>query len=84
MQSIAPRLRALRESIGFSQEKLAAALGYIFARTDNPQGKSYDFHPQHDPQHEELRRFLDMCFEPGTPANAKLKDSLYRMMEEQK
>ncbi len=47
-------------------------------------GKSYDFHPQHDPQHEELRRFLDMCFEPGTPANAKLKDSLYRMMEEQK
>ena len=117
MQSIAPRLRALRESIGFSQEKLAAALGttqsslnryehaqstptaelfrkyadyfdvsldYIFARTDNPQGKSYDFHPQHDPQPEELRRFLDMCFEPGTPANAKLKDSLYRIMEEQK
>ena len=60
------------------------SLDYIFARTDNPQGKSYDFHPQHDPQHEELRRFLDMCFEPGTPANAKLKDSLYGMMEEQK
>ena len=60
------------------------SLDYIFARTDNPQGKSYDFHPQHDPQHEELRHFLDMCFEPGTPANAKLKDSLYRMMEEQK
>ena len=60
------------------------SLDYIFARTDNPQGKSYDFHPQHDHQHEELRRFQDMCFEPGTPANPKLKDSLYRMMEEQK
>lgn len=116
MESCAKRLRSLRESVGISQEKLAAELGtsqsslnryengqstpsvalfrryadyfdvsldYIFGRTDNPQGQTYCFHPKLKPQQEEIRRFLDVCFEPGTPANAKLKDSLYRIMEEQ-
>ena len=114
MQSIAPRLRALRESIGFSQEKLAAALGttqsslnryehaqstptaelfrkyadyfdvsldYIFARTDKPQGVTYEFKPKATPEKEDMRRFIEMCFDPQSPLNEKLKETLFRMME---
>ena len=58
------------------------SLDYIFARTDAPEGKLYEYHPQVPVDKEEMRRFLEMCFEPGTPANAKLKESIYRIMEE--
>lgn len=26
-----------------------------------------------------MRRFIEMCFEPGSPANAKLKEMLLRI-----
>ncbi len=58
------------------------SLDYIFCRVDTPEGKLYEYHPELPPDKEELRRFLDMCFEPGSPANAKLKESIYRIMEE--
>ena len=58
------------------------SLDYIFARTDAPEGKLYEYHPQVPLDKEEIRQFLEMCFEPGTPANAKLKESIYRIMEE--
>ena len=58
------------------------SLDYIFGRTEAPQGKQYDYHPVLPPDKEEMRRFVEMCFQPGTPANAKLKESIYRIMEE--
>jgi len=59
------------------------SLDYIFGRTEAPQGKQYDYHPVLPPDKEEMRRFVEMCFQPGTPANAKLKESIYRIMEEE-
>ena len=59
------------------------SMDYIFARTDNPAGKAYGMHARQTPEKEEMRRFIEMCFEPGTPAAAKLKESLYRLMEEE-
>ena len=59
------------------------SLDYIFGRTENPEGKSYEFRPRITPEKEEMRRFIEMCFEPGSPANKKLKDSLYRIMEDE-
>lgn len=59
------------------------SLDYIFGRTENPEGKSYEFHPRITPEKEEMRRFIEMCFEPGSPANKKLKESLYRIMEDE-
>ena len=59
------------------------SLDYIFGRTENPEGKSYEFHPRITPEKEEMRRFIEMCFEPSSPANKKLKESLYRIMEDE-
>lgn len=58
------------------------SLDYIFARVEEPKGKLYEYHPELPPDKEEIREFLEMCFEPGTPANMKLKESLFRIMEE--
>ncbi len=113
MEIIAQRLKALRESVGVSQNKLGKLLGlpqsainryehdqstpspksfllyadyfdvsldYIFGRTDNPHGAFYEDKPTVSP---EMERFIEMCFDPKTKANALLKDSLIRMLAEE-
>ena len=57
------------------------SLDYLFGRTDMPQGKLYAFKPKHTPEKDEMRRFIEMCFEPGSPANVKLKETLLSVME---
>lgn len=121
MEIIGQRLRALRESVGLSQNKLAGMIGvrqssinryengqsvpsvqtfrwyadyfdvsmdYIFGRTDKPQGKLYNYEPQlirdKAENSEELRQFVEMCFDPKSPMNDKLKQTLIRMLEESK
>ena len=59
------------------------SLDYIFARTDQPQGKLYDFKPKFEDD-AEMRQFIEMCFDPGTPMSSKLKDMLLQMMKEEK
>lgn len=114
MKEVGKRLKALRESIGISQVKMAEAIGstqssvnryengqstppvelfrryadyfdvsldYIFARTDKPQGVTYEFKPKAAPEREEMRRFIEMCFDPQSPMHEKLKETLLRMME---
>lgn len=56
------------------------SLDYIFARTDKPQGVTYDFKPKATPEREEMRRFIEMCFDPQSPMNEKLKETLLKMM----
>lgn len=93
VKEVDKRLKALRESIGILQVKMAEAIGstqssinryengqstppvelsrryadyfdvslnYIFARTDKPQGATYEFKPKAAPEREELRRFIEM------------------------
>ena len=57
------------------------SLDYIFARTDKPQGVTYEFKPKAAPERAEMRRFIEMCFDPQSPMNEKLKETLFRMME---
>ena len=57
------------------------SLDYIFARTDKPQGVTYEFKPKATPEKEDMRRFIEMCFDPQSPMNEKLKETLFRMME---
>ena len=59
------------------------SLDYIFGRTDKPQGKLYKFKPKATPEKEELRQFIEMCFDPKSPMNEKLKETLFRLMEEE-
>ena len=56
------------------------SLDYIFGRTDNPHGDFYDDKPKVGP---EMEKFIEMCFDPKTKANALLKDSLIRMLAEE-
>ena len=57
------------------------SLDYIFAQTDTPQGMTYNFKPKATPEKEEMRRFIEMCFDPESPMSGKLKETLFRMME---
>ena len=60
------------------------SMDYIFARCDDPRGKLYEnkIMKQHDAP--ELRDFIEMCFEPGSPMNERLKETLFQMTTERK
>ena len=117
MKILGERMRALRESIGLSQAKLAKEFGtsqsamaryelddatptpelllkyadrfdvsmdYLYGRTDNPHGEWYENKPDIVQSNPELTRFVEMCFEPGSVMNERLKDTLVRMLSEVK
>ena len=42
---------------------------------------TYEFKPKVTPEKEEMRRFIEMCFDPQSPMNEKLKETLFHMME---
>ena len=56
------------------------SLDYICGRTDKPEGKLYTDRPSIDGDNEEIRQFINMCFDPNSKMSVKLKDTLYRMM----
>ena len=60
------------------------SLDYIFGRTDNPQGKLYDYQPRTIVEDKRMKDFIEMSFDPSTNAHAKLKETLMKMLEEQK
>ena len=108
------RIRALRESMNYSQMKFAqifelgqssvvryekgeaspplellvriadyfdVSLDYIFGRTDNPQGKLYEYKPKNG-YPADMANFVEMGFDPKSPMNAKLKQTLVQMLRE--
>ncbi len=62
------------------------SLDYIYGRTDNPRGKLYDYKPEVlrevSERNEEIRQFVDMCFDPNSSINPRLKDVLVQMLSE--
>lgn len=62
------------------------SLDYIFGRTDNPQGMLYqqnaDVLKKSFPDTEDFDRFAELCFEPGSKLNLKLKSALKQMIKE--
>ena len=108
------RIRALRESMNYSQMKFAqifdlgqssvvryekgeaspplellvriadyfdVSLDYIFGRTDNPQGKLYEYKPKNG-YPADMANFVEMCCDPKSPMNAKLKQTLVQLLGE--
>lgn len=59
------------------------SLDYIFGRTDKPQGKLYDYNPKAFDD-EKMQQFVEMCFDPKSPANAKLKEAVLQLLQESK
>ena len=56
------------------------SLDYIFGRTDKPEGKLFSGCPKIGEDNEELRQFIEMCFDPKSKMSGKLKNALYEMM----
>lgn len=57
------------------------SLDYVLGRTDNPQGKLYDCKPPNG-YSTNMENFVEMCFAPGSPMNARLKQAILQMLEE--
>lgn len=62
------------------------SMDYIFGRTNQPQGKEYKGEAKiveaMTQTSEEVRRFVNMCFDPKSPMSGKLKEVLMEMLEE--
>ena len=56
------------------------SLDYICGRTDKPEGKLFTARPNIAEDNEEIRQFIEMCFDPKSKMSVKLKDTLYQMM----
>ncbi|MBC3939260.1 XRE family transcriptional regulator [Anaerotruncus massiliensis (ex Liu et al. 2021)] len=60
------------------------SLDYLFGRTDNPQGKLFEYRPKIEQSDPEMEKFVEMCFDPKSPMNERLKETLVKMLEEAK
>lgn len=61
-------------------EHFDVSLDYIFGRTNNPHGKLYEYKPTIVENNEEMKRFVEMCFDPNSPMNDRLKQTLIEML----
>ena len=79
-----PPLKILRWYADFFD----VSLDYIFARTEQPEGKLYEHKPKVveaiTQDNKELRQFVDMCFDPTSPVSEKLRETLTKLVEEQR
>ena len=60
------------------------SMDYIFGRTDNPQGKLYEYKPKIEQTDPEMKKFVQMCFDPKSPMSERLKETLLQMLGEEK
>jgi transcriptional regulator with XRE-family HTH domain len=62
------------------------SLDYIFGRTDKPQGKNFKYEPkpieQLADENENLKEFVEMCFDPKSAMNGRLKNALLEILSE--
>ena len=63
-------------------ETFEVSLDYIFGRTDDPKGHLYEKDEPSLPSDASINDFIEFCFDPTSPANAKLKKMLVQLMED--
>lgn len=63
------------------------SLDFIFGRTDKPEGVKFDNQPialkRKVTNTAEFRDFIEACFDPRSPMNAKLKEFMVQMAEDE-
>jgi len=59
------------------------SMDYIFGRTDHPQGKLYEYKPQIQQSDPAMEKFVEMCFDPQSPMNERLKQTLLQLLREE-
>ena len=57
------------------------SMDYLYGRTGRPEGMAYEFKPKFDTDNGQFKQFIEMCFDPQSPLNAKLKQSLFDLMD---
>ena len=60
------------------------SMDYLCCRTDQPEGTLFECKPRLKYTSEDMKEFIEMYFDPASPFNGKLKDTLFKMMEESK
>ncbi len=63
-------------------DKFNVSMDYIYGRTDNPQGTQYEYKPEIIADNKEMQQFVEMCFDPNSPINNQLKETLIRLLQE--
>ena len=59
------------------------SLDYIYGRTDKPQGATYTAEAKIEESYPEMDKFIEMCFDPGSVMNERLKATLKQMLREE-
>ncbi len=59
------------------------SLDYIFGRTDDPHGTHYDYNPRFKTIDPEMEKFVEMCFDPNSRMNERLKETLLTILSEE-
>ena len=59
------------------------SMDYIFGRTDNSKGAQYENHVNIGMNSPEMARFVEMCFDPGSAMNERLKATIVQMLSEE-
>ena len=55
------------------------SMDYIFGRCDEPQGRLYAYNPKINAGSDQLRQFIEMCFDPNSTVSGKLKRTMLEM-----
>lgn len=63
------------------------SMDYLYCRTDKPQGRLYNFQPKvtaaQAVKHKDMKRFVEMCFDPKSPVSQRMKETLLELWKEQ-
>lgn len=70
------------EKLLWYAEQFDVSLDYIFGRTNDPKGNLYNNISSDVPKNINITEFIELCFDPTTPENAKFKEMLVRLMED--
>ena len=65
-------------------DKFDVSLDYLCCRTDKPEGKMYECRKPPEAIKNDKRQFIEMCFDPKSPASKQLKKALMNVVEENK
>ena len=61
------------------------SMDFLYGRTDDPHGMYYACKtPEVEKSYPEMDKFIEMCFDPGSAMNERLKETLKKMMLEEK
>lgn len=72
------------EVLLFYADRFDVSLDYIYGRTEKPQGKLYNYQPKPAVDSDEMRKFVEMCFDPKSPMNERLKQVLVDLLQQSK